>query len=112
MNKEIIYKTILNTYIYDLPQSTYEGTISFYFRGLDEALAYGTASYIATYQIEGNLVHAKIAFIDNWDHDKKESQFDFLEYAYILQQSKRKKIFAYKTTYDVAFKIDELMSIG
>ena len=112
LNKEIIYKTILNTYIYDLPQSTYEGTISFYFRGLDEALAYGTASYIATYQIEGNLVHAKIAFIDNWDHDKKESQFDFLEYAYILQQSKRKKIFAYKTTYDVAFKIDELMSIG
>ena len=112
LNKEIIYKTILNTYMYDLPQSTYEGTISFYFRGLDEALAYGTASYIATYQIEGNLVHAKIAFIDNWDHDKKESQFDFLEYAYILQQSKRKKIFAYKTTYDVAFKIDELMSIG
>ena len=112
LNKEIIYKTILNTYMYDLPQSTYEGTISFYFRGLDEALAYGTASYIATYQIEGNLVHAKIAFIDNRDHDKKESQFDFLEYAYILQQSKRKKIFAYKTTYDVAFKIDELMSIG
>ena len=112
LNKEIINKTILNTSMYDLPQLTYEGTISFYGRGLDEALAYGTASYIATYQIEGDLVHAKIAFIDNWDHDKKESQFDFLEYAYILQQSKRKKIFAYKTTYDVTFKIDEVMFMG
>ena len=112
LNKEIISKTILNTYMYDLPQLTHEGTISYYWKGVDEALAYGTASYIATYQIEGDLVYAKITIIDNWDHDKNESKVEFLEDAYILQQSKRKKIFAYKTTYDVAFKMDELMSIG
>ena len=112
LNKEIISRTILNTYMYDLPQLTHEGTISYYWKGVDEALAYGTASYIATYQIEGDLVYAKITIIDNWDHDKNESKVEFLEDAYILQQSKRKKIFAYKTTYDVAFKIDELMSIG
>ena len=112
LNKEIISKTILNTYMYDLPQLTHEGTISYYWKGVDEALAYGTASYIATYQIEGDLVYAKITIIDNWDHDKNESKVEFLENAYILQQSKRKKIFAYKTTYDVAFKMDELMSIG
>ena len=98
--------------MYDLPQLTYEGTISFYERGVDEGLAYETASYIATYQIEGDLVYAKITIIDNWDHDKNESKVEFLEDAYILQQSKRKKIFTYKTTYDVAFKMDELMSIG
>ncbi len=112
LNKEIISKTMLNTYMYDLPQLTYEGTISYYLKGLDEALAYGTASYITTYQVEGDMVYAKITIIDNWDHDKNESKVEFLEDAYILQQSKRKKIFAYKTTYDVAFKIDELMSIG
>ncbi len=112
LNKEIILKTMLNTYMYDLPQLTHEGTISYYFRGPDEALAYGTASYIATYQTDGDMVYAKITIIDNWDHDKNESKVEFLEDAYILQQSKRKKIFAYKTTYDVAFKIDELMSIG
>ena len=112
LNKEIISKTMSNSYMHNLEQVTYEGTISFYMKGVDEALAYGTASYLATYQVEGDLVHAKITIIDNWDHDKSESQFDFLEEAYILQQSKRKKIFAYKTTYDVAFNINEIMFIG
>lgn len=112
LNKEIISKTMSNSYMHNLEQVTYEGTISYYWKGLDEALAYGTASYIATYQVEGDLVHAKITFIDNWDHDKSESKYDFLEEAYILQQSKRKKIFAYKTTYDVAFNINEIMFIG
>ena len=97
-----------NSYMHNLEQVTYEGTISFYRKGVDEALAYGTASYIATYQIDGDLVYGKI----NWDHDIDESKYWFLKDAYILQQSKRKKIFAYKTTYDVAYKIDELMFIG
>ena len=112
LNKEIISKIMSNSYMHSLEQVTYEGTISYYWKGVDEALAYGTASYIATYQVEGDLVHAKITFIDNWDHDKSESKYDFLEDAYILQQSKRKKIFAYKTTYDVAFNINEIMFIG
>ena len=112
LNKEIISRTILNTYMNDLPQLTHEGTISYYWKGGDEALAYGTASYIATYQFDGDLVYGKITIIDNWDHDIDESKYWFLKDAYILQQSKRKKIFAYKTIYDVAYKIDELMFIG
>lgn len=112
LNKEIISKTMSNSYMHNLEQVTYEGTISFYRKGVDEALAYGTASYIATYQIDGDLVYGKITIIDNWDHDIDESKYWFLKDAYILQQSKRKKIFAYKTTYDVAYKIDELMFIG
>ena len=82
---------------------TYNDSRSFYLDNLDNALAYGRAISIVSYQIEGDKIHANIAIVDNWDHDKKESKFAFLKDAYILQQSKRKKIFAYKTTYDVTF---------
>lgn len=93
----------MNTRNSKLPISTYIDTTIYYTKGVDNALAYGRASSIVSYKFEGNKVYARIIIIDNWDHDKDESMLGFLKDAYILQQSKRKKFFAYKTTYDVTY---------
>ena len=96
---------MLNTSSSNVPISTYIDTTIYYTQGIDKALAYGRATSIVSYKFEGSKVYANIVIIDNWDHDKNESLLGFLKDAYILQQSKRKKIFAYKTTYDVTYDI-------
>ena len=109
LNLDILHNAWINTAFSNVSIPTYIDSRSFYLNGLDNALAYGRATSIVSYKIEDGKIHAKITIIDNWDHDKKESKFAFLKDAYILQQSKRKKIFAYKTTYDVTFDIRQVI---
>ena len=109
VNLDILHNAWINTAFFKVTMPTYNDSRSFYLDDLDNALAYGRAISIVSYQIEGDKIHANIAIVDNWDHDKKESKFAFLKDAYILQQSKRKKIFAYKTTYDVTFNLDQVI---
>lgn len=109
LNLDILHHAWINTAFSKVTMPTYNDSRSFYLDNLDNALAYGRAISIVSYQIEGDKIHANIAIVDNWDHDKKESKFAFLKDAYILQQSKRKKIFAYKTTYDVTFNIRQVI---
>ena len=109
VNLDILHNAWINTAFFKVTMPTYNDSRSFYLDDLDNALAYGRAISIVSYQIEGDKIHANIAIVDNWDHDKKESEFAFLKDAYILQQSKRKKIFAYKTTYDVTFNLGQVI---
>ena len=109
LNLDLINNAWMNTRNSKLPISTYIDTTIYYTRGVDNALAYGRATSIVSYKIEGNKVHARVVIIDNWDHDKDESMLGFLKDAYILQQSKRKKIFAYKTTYDVTYDVIDVI---
>ena len=109
LNLDLINNAWMNTRKSKLPISTYIDTTIYYTKGIDKALAYGRASSIVSYKFEGNKVHARIVIIDNWDHDKDESMLGFLKDAYILQQSKRKKIFAYKTTYDVTYDVIDVI---
>ena len=109
LNLDILHNAWINTAFSKVTMPSYNDSRSFYLDSLDNALAYGRAISIVSYQIEGDKIHAKIDIVDNWDHDKKESKFAFLKDAYILQQSKRKKIFIYKTTYDVTFNIDQVI---
>ena len=109
LNLDILHNAWINTALSNVSMPTYFDSRSFYLSGLDNALAYGRATSIVSYKIEDGKIHAKITIIDNWDHDKKESKFAFLKDAYILQQSKRKKIFVYKTTYDVTFDIGQVI---
>ena len=109
LNLDILHNAWINTAFSNVSIPTYMDSRSFYLSGLDNALAYGSATSIVSYQIEGGKIHAKITIVDNWDHDKNESKFAFLKDAYILQQSKRKKIFAYKTTYNVTFDINQVI---
>ena len=96
LNLDIIHNAWINTAFSKVPIATYNDSRSFYISSLDNALAYGRAISIVSYQIEGDKIHAKIAIVDNWDHDKRESKFGFLKDAYILQQSKRKKFLSIK----------------
>ena len=109
LNLDLINNAWMNTINSKLPISTYIDTTVYYTRGVDNALAYGRATSIVSYKVEGNKVHARVVIIDNWDHDKDESMLGFLKDAYILQQSKRKKIFAYKTTYDVTYDVIDVI---
>ena len=109
VNLDILHNAWINTAFFKVTMPTYNDSRSFYLDNLDNALAYGRAISIVSYQIEGDKIHANITIVDNWDHDKKESKFAFLKDAYILQQSKRKKIFVYKTTYDVTFNIGQVI---
>lgn len=54
-------------------------------------------------------VQAKITITDYYDFGRKEAVLgDFLKAAYELQQSGAKETFAYKTTYDVSYSIENL----
>ena len=70
----------------------------------------GSATAITSIKFEEGKILAKITVTDHYDFGKKEANAgDFLKSAYILQQSGRKKTFAYKTTYDVTYTIDEFL---
>ena len=92
------------------PIITSADSYSFYTSGVDLALGLGSATAITSIKFEEGKILAKITVTDHYDFGKKEANAgDFLKSAYILQQSGRKKTFAYKTTYDVTYTIDEFL---
>ena len=92
------------------PIITSADSYSFYTSGVDLALGLGSATAITSIKFEEGKILAKIIVTDHYDFGKKEANAgDFLKSAYILQQSGRKKTFAYKTTYDVTYTIDEFL---
>ncbi|EKU70750.1 hypothetical protein [Selenomonas sp. F0473] len=111
-NKELV-KDMMETEIYrngrvDIP--TIFTSYNFYTKGLDAALGLGTAAVIVSLRKGEEKVEAKIEIMDNWNHDLKEAFLGgfFFKDAYVLQQSGARSTFAYRTTYDVEYPLDEL----
>lgn len=110
MNLCIIANTIRNAYRDgNITIPTYVDSYNFYSKGLDTTLGLGSATAIASIKITDSEVQAKITITDYYDFGRKEAVLgDFLKAAYELQQSGAKETFAYKTTYDVSYSIENL----
>ena len=110
MNLCIIANTIRNAYRDgNITIPTYVDSYYFYSKGLDTTLGLGSATAIASVKITDSEVQAKITITDYYDFGRKEAVLgDFLKAAYELQQSGAKETFAYKTTYDVSYSIENL----
>ncbi len=74
LNKMLI-KEAFEEKIGQAEQPTYVNSRSFYYSGLDAALAFGSAASIVTFAVDGSIIKGKITIIDNWDHDKAEADY-------------------------------------
>ena len=95
MNKALVrdaYELYKNK---NLSQVTKVNSYSYYWSGVDGAFGQGTAAGITTIRVDkkNKIIKADIIVLDNWDHSKKVAiPKTFYSYAYILQQSGRKKL--------------------
>lgn len=110
-NSIIIRSAMEKTKGSEYPIPTWFESNSYYMAGFDEALALGTASTITSYRVidDGRRVEAKITVMDLWDMGEFFGAMGgFYEDAYILQQFDYKKVFGYKTTYDVTMDMEDI----
>ena len=111
MNKALVrdaYELYKNK---NLSQVTKVNSYSYYWSGVDGAFGQGTAAGITTIRVDkkNKIIKADIIVLDNWDHSKKVAiPKTFYSYAYILQQSGRKKTFGYLANYTIEIPIDDL----
>lgn len=111
MNKALVrdaYELYKNK---NLSQVTKVNSYSYYWSGVDGAFGQGTAAGITTIRVnkKNKTIKADIIVLDNWDHSKKVAiPKTFYSYAYILQQSGRKKTFGYLANYTIEIPIDDL----
>lgn len=113
LNRRLVRLAIKNRDNSGVDMPTDFDSTQFYTNSFDTAVGLGEATYIVTYKKDyiNGRVEAKITITDDYDFSKEDARFDIYKSAYILQASRERRPYAYKTTYDMEFPLSDVTEV-